>query len=395
MFSARSRFETSANALALALERRRASGGDLIDLTESNPARVGLAFPAQALREALAHPRAAAYEPDPLGLLEAREAIAGYCASQGAAARPSRIAITASTSEAYGFLFKLLADPGDEVLVPAPSYPLFEFLAALESARPVAYPLSYDGEWHLDGSALAEAAGARARAVVVVNPNNPTGSFLKRDELELLCAFCRERGLALLSDEVFSDYAFGPDPRRAPSVLGQEEVLAFSLSGLSKVAALPQLKIGWIAVGGPEALAAEAMERLEIIADTYLSASTPSQLAVPRVLAQRELAQGPLRERLAQNRAALRALRPADAPWELLKVEGGWTAVLKVPRARSEQEWATRLVEEHGVCVHPGFFYDFPREGYLAFSLIVEPAAFREAIGRLSSCLSQAWGEAP
>lgn len=386
MFSGRSRFETSPNALARAVQRRCESGGDLLDLTESNPTHVGLGFPAQALRQALEHPRAGAYEPDALGLLDARQAIADYLAAQGTQVSPERIVVTASTSEAYGFLFKLLADPGDEVLVPAPSYPLFDFLAALESARPVAYPLAYDGEWHLDRGALAEVARPRARAVVVVNPNNPTGSFLKRDELAFLGEFCRERGLALLSDEVFSDYAMGPDPLRAQSALGQREALAFALGGLSKAVAAPQLKVGWIAVGGPEPLAAQAMERLEIIADTYLSASGPSQRAVPRILADRVLAQRPLRERLAQNLAALRALRPPAAPWEPLRVEGGWTAVLKIPRARSEQEWATMLVEEQGVLVHPGFFYDFPREGYLALSLIVEPGVFKEAILRLANC---------
>jgi hypothetical protein len=387
MFSDRSRFEASPNPLTRAVLRRRASGRDLIDLTESNPTRTGPFFPREALLEALADPAASIYDPEPFGLPLAREAIALYYADRGLAVPPDRVVVTASTSEAYAFLFKLLADPGDEVLVPAPSYPLFEFLATLDCVRAVPYPLAYDGEWHLDREALTWAAGARAKALAVVNPNNPTGSFLKSDELAFLAGFCRERGLALLSDEVFSDYAFGPDPRRAPSALAQAEALTFALSGLSKVAALPQVKIGWLAASGPAPLVEQAMQRLEVIADTYLSPGTPAQRALPKLLAQRSLAQEPLCERLRENLRALRALRPAEAPWQPLEVEGGWSAILQVPRAHPEEEWATLLVEEDGVLVHPGFFFDFPREGTLAVSLIVEPPLFREAILRLSARL--------
>jgi alanine-synthesizing transaminase len=388
MFSRRSRFERSPNALAVATARRRASGGDLLDLTESNPTRVGLGFPREALLAALADARAATYEPDPLGLPGAREAIAGYYADRGVRVAPERIVVTASTSEAYSLLFKLLADPGDEVLVPVPSYPLFDLLATLDAVRAAPYPLAWDGEWHLDRAALAGAIGPRTRALVAVSPNNPTGSFLKADELALLAGLCQERGLPLVCDEVFADYSFAPDLRRAPSALARGEALAFALGGLSKVAALPQLKVGWLAAAGPAPLVEEAMARLEIAADTYLSPSTPSQLAVPRVLARRALGQDPLRARLAENLAALRALRPAEAPWQTLPVEGGWSAILQVPRVHTEEEWACALVEEDGVLVHPGFFFDFPREGFLALSLIVEPPLFREAIRRLSGRLA-------
>ncbi len=387
LFSERSRFETFPNPLARAVSRRRTSRRELIDLTESNPTRTGLLFPRQVLFEALADPAASLYDPEPFGLPLARSAIALYYADRGLAVPPDQIVVTASTSEAYGYAFKLLADPGDEVLVPAPSYPLFEFLATLDCARAVPYALAYDGEWHLDRRALEQAAGGRTKAVAVVSPNNPTGAFLKLDELEFLAGFCRERGLALLSDEVFSDYAFGPDPRRAPSALVQAEALTFALSGLSKVAALPQVKIGWLAASGPAPLVEQAMQRLEVIADTYLSPSTPAQRALPKLLAQRSLAQEPLRERLRKNLGTLRALRPADAPWQPLEVEGGWSAILQVPRALPEEQWATLLVEEDGVLVHPGYFFDFPREGYLAISLIVEPDLFREAILRLSARL--------
>jgi len=318
---------------------------------------------------ALADERACAYEPHPLGLEPAREAVRAYYAARGLEAPPARSVVTSSTSEAYASLFKLLCDPGDEVLVPEPSYPLFEYLAGLESVTARGYPLRYDGEWHLDREALRQAVGPRTRAVIAVRPNNPTGSVVKRDELGFLSKLCAERGLALLCDEVFADYPLEAAGDAARSVLEQAGALAFALSGVSKIAALPQLKVGWLVACGPPALVGQAMERLEIVADSYLSPGIPAQLALAPVLAQRHLAQEPLRQRL--------------------KVEGGWSAVLRVPATRSEQEWAVRLVEEEGVLVHPGFFFDFPSPAYLAVSLIVPPAELREGLERVARRLDE------
>lgn len=392
MFSTRTRWDARANPLAEAVERRRASGLPLLDLTESNPTRVGLGFPEHALLRALADGRAAAYEPHPLGHASAREAVAGYCADRGHRAPTDRVVVTSSTSEAYGYLFKLLCDPGDDVLVPEPSYPLFGFLAGLESVAVRGYPLRYDGEWHLDRDELRRAVGPRTRAVVAVSPNNPTGSYLKREELSFLASLCAERGLALLCDEVFADYPLEAPPGRAGSVLSQEEALAFALSGASKVAAAPQLKIGWLVACGPDTLVGQAMERLEIIADCYLSPSVPAQLAVPYLLHDRELAQAPLLHRLRANLAALDARRSSRSAWQRLRVEGGWSAVLRIPAALSEQEWAVRLVEEEGVLVHPGFFYDFASPAYVAVSLIVRPAEFEEGLERILRRFDEAGG---
>jgi aspartate/methionine/tyrosine aminotransferase len=383
VFSARTSWIASPNLLAQAVARRRAARQPLLDLTESNPTRVGLGLPPDELAQALANPHSAGYDPHPLGLPEARAAICGYYRSRSIPADPDRMVVTASTSEAYAFLFKLLADPGDEVLVPQPSYPLFEYLAGLESVRTVGYPLRYDGEWHLDAQAIRSALSSRARALVVVSPNNPTGSFLKKDELERLVEICDSRGLALLSDEVFADFPFGPDEQRVESVLTSSKVLSFALSGLSKIAALPQLKIGWLVASGPDEEVSRAMQRLEIIADAYLSPNTPAQLALARVLERRHLVQSSIRERLRANWDALRALHSPEAAWQPLRVEGGWSAILRIPAIRSEQEWAVGLVEQDGVLVHPGFFFDFPSEAYLAVSLIVEPEVFREGLQKI------------
>jgi aspartate/methionine/tyrosine aminotransferase len=292
------------------------------------------------------------------------------------------VVVTASTSEAYAFLFKLLADPGDEVLVPSPSYPLFEFLAGLEGVRTVPYPLRYDGEWHLDRTGLHDAVREhpRLRAIVVVSPHNPVGAFLKRDELEFLAGVAGEHGLALVGDEVFSDYPLQA-AAGATSVVEQDRALAFLLSGASKVLAAPGLKVGWMLAGGPLGAVEEALQRLEVVADTYLSASTAAQSALPVLLSRREQIQRPLRERLSENLAPLRTLHHAGSTWEPLRAEGGWSVVLRVPTRCSEQEWVLALLEE-GVLVQPGYFFDFPRPGYLVLSLLGPPAEFAEGLRR-------------
>ena len=349
-------FTQRENALARALAARC---DPYVDLTVANPTAVGLPLPDSQL------PPAPAYAPDPRGLPGAREAIARY---HGVAA--DQVILTASTSEAYAWLFKLLCDPGDEVLVPQPSYPLFDWLTALESVRASPYELRWDGEWHLQALPISP----RTRAILVVNPGNPTGAFLKADELAAL----RRTGLPIVSDEVFADYAAFDDPRRVRTLAGLPDT--FVLSGLSKVAGLPQLKLGWIVCASGEML-----RRLELIADTYLSVSTPVQLAAPRLLEARHEFQRALNSRLAMNRAALRP--PPGAPWDVLRSEGGWSAILSVPRSRSEEEWALRLLDA-GVLVHPGYFFDFPSGAHLVVSLLPDPDEFARGVAIVDRVLS-------
>jgi alanine-synthesizing transaminase len=381
MFSARTRWDRRANRLAERLASLRVSGRRLLDLTESNPTRVGIVADDDIL-SALAAPESRRYEPDPFGLPSAREAVARDFARRGCPVDPGRIVLSASTSEAYAFLFKLLCDPGDEVLVPRPGYPLFEFLAELESVVARAYPCSWDGEWHLDLPALREALGPRTRAIVVVSPNNPTGAYLKLEELEALETLCAARSLALVSDEVFADFSFAPGGRRVASVAGDGAALAFALGGLSKSCGLPQLKLAWTAVGGPEGLRREALARLEIVADTYLSVSTPVQVAAPLLLARRDELQRPIRERTTANLASLRARLQGASPASLMEPEGGWSAVLRVPATLSEEDRALRLLER-GVVVHPGYLFDLSGGAFLVLSLLVPPADFEEGVDRV------------
>ncbi len=376
LFSRRTSWDLAANALTGAVEAARASGTTLLDLTESNPTKVGLVWPAAALAEALGDARLPAYEPAPLGLAEAREAVAGYLATHGTVVPPDRILLTASTSEGYALLLKLLCDPGDEVLVPAPAYPLLDLLADLESVRLVRYPLRHDGGWSVEPEALAAAVTARTRAVVVVSPSNPTGWLLSDEEGAALERLCAGRGLALIGDEVFADSALAP----ARGVLAARGCLAFHLSGLSKVCGLPQLKAGWLAAAGPDRLVAAALERLEVIADAYLSVSGPAQRALPSLLARREAFLAPLRARLAENRAAAEAVR--DAPLNALRSGGGWSAVLRIGETLDEEALCLELLAD-GVVVQPGFFYDFQRPGHLVVSLLPEPDVFREGLARV------------
>jgi alanine-synthesizing transaminase len=378
VFSARTRWNLQPNRLAARLAAKRAAGARILDLTESNPTRARLAYPDDLLAP-LARPAARLYEPEPFGRREAREAAAADLARRGYPVGAERVFLTASTSEAYAFLFKLLADPGDEVLVPRPGYPLFEFLAGLESVSVASYTLAYDGEWHLDLAALRAAVSPRTRALVVVNPNNPTGVFLKNEERRALEELCAERSLALVSDEVFADFAFALDPRRAGSVAHDGPALAFALGGLSKSCALPQLKLAWTAVTGPQPLVSQALARLEVIADSYLSVSTPVQVAAAALLARREELQAGILARARANLAQLRSRLPGS-PATLLEPEGGWYAVLQVPATISEDERVTRLLAERDVLVHPGYFFDFPREAFLVLSLLTPEDDFAEGV---------------
>jgi hypothetical protein len=381
VFSARTRWDRTANRLARLLAEKRRGGGALLDLTESNPTRAALPYPEDLLLP-LADPGGRRYDPTPTGLREAREAVAADYARRGAAIDPGRIVLTASSSEAYALLFKLLCDPGDAVLVPRPSYPLFDFLARLESVEVFRYPLRYDGTWSLDLEALAAAVTPRTRAVVVVHPNNPTGSYVKRAEAERLAGLCAERGLALIADEVFADYAIAPAPDRAGSFAADGHALAFALGGLSKSCGLPQLKLGWIAVAGPGGPREEALARLEIVADTYLSVGTPVQRALAALLARLPELQAPIARRIHENRLRL-AAAVADTPASLLGLEGGWYAALQVPRTLTEEERVLRLLAERDVLVHPGYFFDFEAEAFLVLSLLPPPQAFAAAVTRM------------
>ncbi len=382
MFSSRLKWGLPLTPLARLLEEQRARGEPILDLTESNPTLAEFEYPADPILSALADPRSLRYEPTPRGLPAAQSAIAGYYSGRVA---NERILVTASTSEAYTFLFKLLCDPGDEVLAPRPSYPLFEFLAELDSVRVVQYPLIYDGGWSLDVESLARSITQRTRAIIVVNPNNPTGSFLKKEELAALIHLCREHRLALLSDEVFSDYGWQDDPRRVASLVDTGDVLTFSLSGLSKVAGLPQLKLGWIVANGPFAERRQAIENLELIADTYLSVGTPVQWAAATLLDIRKDLQPQILERVRANRAFLANQIGPSSPWRLLDAEGGWYAVIQAPRIQSEEEWALALLAEQQVLVQPGFFFDFETEAFLVVSLLTPPETFREGARRVIS----------
>jgi len=385
MFSARFHWDLRPNRLTQAIEAKRRAGARILDLTESNPTRAGLIYP-QEIVDALADPRLLVYEPAPAGMSEARRAVSAYYAQRERQVDVERILLTASTSEAYAYLFKLLSNPSDRVLVPRPSYPLFEFLANLESVAVDQYPLVFHGGWAIDLEALAAAVTERTRAVVLVNPNNPTGSYVKRPELDALVQLCAARGIALISDEVFSDYAFAPDVERVSTLVGVEDCLAFSMSGLSKIAGLPQMKLGWIVTSGPEALRNAAMEKLEWIADTYLSVSTPVQCAAGRLLRAGEGVQRQIRDRTSANLEVARDVLAGSAA-SILAVEGGWYITVQVPRIRSEEEWVLGLLADRDVLVTPGFFFDFESEAYLVVSLLTEPEMFREGIERIAQAV--------
>jgi aspartate/methionine/tyrosine aminotransferase len=380
--SARVPADLGSNRLALAVRRARAAG-PLLDLTESNPTRAGFEYPADLLAP-LAHPRGLLYEPSPLGLLEARRAVAGEYERKGLSIDPRRIVLTASTSEAYSLLFKLLADAGDDVLVPRPSYPLYEHLTRLDAVVTVPYDLEYHDGWTLDVGSLERAITSRTRALLVVSPNNPTGSFVKRSELERLRKIGADRQIAIIADEVFDDYELQSGAAAAAGrVLDSCDALAFSLGGLSKSAGLPQIKLGWMALGGPDALVERALERLELICDTYLSVSTPVQAAAPELIERSATLRAQIKARTNANYRTL-AERTARFPaCGMLRAEGGWYGVLRVPSMDSEEDLAVALVEQSGVLAHPGYFFDFPRESYLIVSLLPPEQAFGEGIDRI------------
>ena len=379
MFSTRIPPNLEPNRLSQAIAGLRARGERILDLTETNPTRAGIDY-SGGLLATLADARSLVYEPDPFGLISAREAVAAGCLPE-LGVPPERIVLTSSTSEAYSFLFKLLCEPGDEVLVPAPSYPLFEQLTRLDAVTVRTYPLEYHGLWSADTGELERAVTGRTRAVLVVSPNNPTGSMLGRGELETLARICARNQMALVGDEVFADYLLEPRADRA-AVLEQSEALTFSLGGLSKSVGLPQLKLAWIAAGGPRDLVAGALARLELIGDAYLSVGTPVQQALGVLLAAGAGVRASIHDRVRANLETLRR-SVAGTPCSVLRVEGGWSAVVRVPATRSEERLVLELLEHDRVLVHPGYFFDFPREAYVVVSLLPRPNAFADGVGRL------------
>ena len=385
-FSSRLSWTSRPNALARLQCSKAHLGVPLLDLTQSNPMTTGFVFP-PALSAALDHPDAMSYEPAPRGLPAARQAVADYYAAKGAAVASDDVILTCSSSEAYTNLFRLLADPGDEVLVPRPGYPLFDDLAALESVVPVPYPAVYDQRWRIDTDALAAAVSARTRAVIAVNPNNPTGAWLTGEAWDSICSICVTHNLAAIVDEVFADFAIGPPEDALTTVVGQPPMPTFVISGLAKVAALPQMKLGWIAVCGPPALRGAAIDGLELIADTFLSVSTPVQLALPSLLEARHDLQAQILSRLRFNLASLTAAVDGSAA-EVLTVEGGWYAIVRMPDQHNDEDWALRLLTEQDVLMHPGFLFDFAEDHCLVCSLLTPQSEFAAGVARLMDLIA-------
>ncbi len=406
LFSRRTEWSLTPNAITRQLEQMRKRNLPVLDLTESNPTCCRLRYPKRLLSE-LASPESFVYEPNPKGLLSARKAVASLYAKRGISVDPERILLTASTSEAYSFLFKLLADPGDQILVPRPSYPLLDYLATLNDVEMVAYRLTYQNRWQIDWDSFLKGLSPKTRAVVVVHPNNPTGSRVTPGEFKELFSICRRHNLPLICDEVFADYLYG----KGSEVPGAS-TLTFSLGGLSKSFGLPQMKLGWIVVDGPRSQVREAIERLEVIADTYLSVNTPVQLALPRWFALASSIQSQIRKRIQTNRRFLleqlssslssrdvppfpRSFHPGksriagqaglspDGPIQLLAADGGWNAVLRIPAILDEEAFVLDLLKKEQVLVHPGYFFDFEEPGFVVLSLLIPTNRFQEGLNRL------------
>ena len=391
MFSKRTNWRLEENAYTRALRRHRASGRALFDLTLSNPTACGFQYDEAAILGALAAPAALHYDPQPKGILQARAAVVNYYRQKNSEADldPERFILTTGTSEAYSFLFRLLCEPEDEIVIAHPSYPLFEFLGAIHDVKLHPFRLVYDHGWQIDFAALTQAISSRTRAIVLVHPNNPTGQFISRSEADQLRQLCLERELALVVDEVFLDYKLPVSGTREKhgSFVFDASVLTFVVSGLSKIAGLPQMKIGWIAANGPDAEASEAIARLEIVADTYLSLNAAIQHALPTLLVQRSVIQPQIMARIEKNLRKLDEELKRQDLISRLEFEAGWCAVLRVPAVQSDEELAIHLLENYSVLVHPGHFYDFPDEGYLVASLLTPAAEFEEGICRIINCV--------
>jgi alanine-synthesizing transaminase len=387
-FSDRTGWNREESPLARAVVVRRAAGLPLLDLTASNPTQCGFAQSAARVLAPLAQAGALAYASQPFGREPAREAVCGYYAGHGCAVSAKHVCLTTSTSEAYSFLFRLMCNAGDEVLLAAPSYPLFEYLATLDDVTLRAYPLLYDHGWQIEPDAVARRIGPRTRAIALVHPNNPTGHFVSDSERLELEKLCVEHGLALIVDEVFLDYPWGVEGAVPSSfACGPHPALTFVLSGMSKIAALPQMKLSWLTIFGPEAQREEARARLEVIADTFLSVSAPVQEALPHWLADAGAMQAQIRERVTLNLATLDRMVQGTAVSRLAG-EGGWYAVLRIPAVLEDEQFALLLLEREGVLVHPGSAFGFAERGWLVLSLLPEPAFFGAGVAAVIAQVS-------
>jgi alanine-synthesizing transaminase len=387
MFSDRFNWELSLNALSLMLQDKRSRGETIFDLTQSNPTQAGFEYDADGILAALSQTEAMIYEPDPRGLIKARRAIAQYYHGRGEAIDVDAVFLTASTSEAYAMIFKLLGNPGDEVLVPRPGYPLISYLARFESLQPFSYPLRYDDAkgWSIDLDVLQALITSRCRAIIAVNPNNPTGNYLKQQELAALDQICRRNRLALIVDEVFSDYHGAGAPQEVLTVVNRTQALAFALNGFSKMLGLPQVKMGWIVCGGDPDLARAAQSRLENLLDFYLSVATPPQHAAARLLGGRQKIQRQILARIAANSRFLDEQIARTANCRVLVREGGWYAIIEIFDALSDENRVLQLLERDHTLVHPGYLYEFHKEGIVVVSLLTPVETFRAGIHNLIS----------
>ncbi|MGB2866877.1 MAG: pyridoxal phosphate-dependent aminotransferase [Bacteroidota bacterium] len=387
MFSSRTQWNFQPNPLTKLLEQMRSRGERVIDLTESNPTHCGLQNDLSPFVEALSQDAAHIYSPDPKGLNVARSAVQKFYKGLGMNIESSQVVVTASTSEAYSFLFRLLCNPGEKILVPKPGYPLLEYLAQLNDVTIGFYRLIYDGEWHVDLESLKEQLGDGARILVLVHPNNPTGSWITSEELAEIRTIAKRHSLAIISDEVFGAFSFGENSRRAPSFAQEQSVLAFTLNGLSKLLALPQLKLSWVVVNGPPAERSGALQRLEVIADTYLSVNTPLQQALPKLLESAGSMTSRIVKRARGNLDILRQVFSPPSAVSVLRCDGGWNAILQFPRTKSDEEWALELLKSKGVLVHPGHLFDMQQEACLVVSLLPEDTIYRDAVSRMEALL--------
>lgn len=384
VFSKRTDWSGGQNRLSFLTERLQKEGRDLIDLTLTNPTSCGFRSQNQTLLESFKSAENLAYQPDPRGLFCAREAVSRYYADKKIKVSPERIFITSSTSEAYAFCLKLLLNTDDRAAVPAPSYPLLESLAVLNDARLFRYCLEHKERWRIEREAFGDKT--EFKALCVINPNNPTGNFVRSEEKVILNTLCQERGSSLISDEVFLDFVI--DQNAEPlSFADNDEVLTFTLSGISKILGLPQMKLSWIVVSGPERQVNEALRRLEIMADATLSASTPSQNALNTWMQRRSEIQSEISERICQNYRLLKEIFKDRKELTVLGVEGGWQAVIRTDVGMDDETLALKFLEKAGVWIHPGYLYDFKEGEYFVVSLLPSSPNLREGLRRITGFL--------
>ncbi|MFI5253238.1 MAG: pyridoxal phosphate-dependent aminotransferase [Bacteroidota bacterium] len=387
MFSTRTNWQRKPNRLTALFNELRDSGKQILDLTVSNPSECGFTYPSKEIIAALGTTRSMHYQPEPQGIIPARKAVCNYYKSKELDIAPHQVFLTASTSEGYSTVFKLLCNAGDDVLIPKPSYPLFDFLAQINDVHLSEYSLRYDGEWHIDIDSLVEAVTPMTKAICLIHPHNPTGMFIKKIEYEKLIAIATERNLALIVDEVFLDYGFEENALRHSSTAGERRVLTFTMNGISKMIGLPQMKLGWIVLSGPDNILLEASHRLEILCDTFLSVNTPVQEALAVFLKTGDIIQDQIRERTKNNFTHLSHSINEDGQCSVLQSEGGWYGIIRVPRIKSDEEWCIDLLKQYGVYLYPGYFFDFVEEGYLIVSLLVEEEKFKEGVKRIEKCI--------